>query len=91
MGLLRTILSLVILLILVHTGLYFVGVSEGANSITQAIYSLGTLVESPATIILDLLGSVRPDFMAPNNFYVISLTAVAAYFILYLLLGIGRN
>ncbi len=91
MGLLRTILSLVILLIIVHLGLVFLGVERGANAITEAIYGLALLLESPATILLGLLGTNRPDFMDPSNLFVVALTAAAAYFVLYLLLGIGRN
>lgn len=91
MGLLRTILSLVILVILVHVGLVYVGVERGANAITEAIFGLGVLLESPATILLGLLGANRPDFMDPNSFFVVALTAAAAYFALYLLLGIGRR
>ncbi len=91
MGLLRTILSLVVLLILVHVGLVYFEVERGANVVTEAIYGLGLLVESPATIILGLLGTNRPEFMDPNSFFVVALTAAAAYFVLYLLLGIGRR
>ena len=48
MGLIRTILALVILLILVHVGLMYVNIGQGTNVLTNAVYSLGTLVESPA-------------------------------------------
>lgn len=91
MGLLRTILSLVILVILVHVGLVYFGVGRTANAVTETIYGLGFLVESPATIVLGLLGTNLPASLDPNNFYVIALTAAAVYFVLYLLLGIGRR
>lgn len=91
MGLLRTILSLVIFLILVHVALFFLGIEREANAITEAIYGLGILVESPATILLGLIGTNRPNFMDPGSFFVVALTAAAAYFVLYLLLGVGRN
>ncbi|MGH3090029.1 MAG: hypothetical protein ACRDSJ_22335 [Rubrobacteraceae bacterium] len=91
MGLLRAILSLVILLILVHAGLVYFGVERNANALTEGIFGLAILLESPATIILGLLGANRPDFLDPGNFFIVALTAAAAYFILYLLLGIGRN
>ncbi|CAN5507504.1 MAG: hypothetical protein M3494_16775 [Actinomycetota bacterium] len=91
MGLLRTILALVILFILVHVGLVYLGIERTANAVTEAIYGLGFLVESPATIILGLLGTNLPDSLDPNGFFVIALTAAAAYFVLYLLLGIGRR
>lgn len=91
MGLLRTILSLVILVILIHVGLMYFGVGRTANAVTETIYGLGLLLESPATIILDLIGTNLPDTLDPNGFFVIALTAAAAYFVLYLLLGIGRR
>ena len=52
MGLIRTILALIILLILVHVGLYYMDVRPGANQVVAAIYSLGALLESPATLLL---------------------------------------
>lgn len=91
MGLLRTILSLVILVILVHVGLVYLGIERETNALTEGIYGLGLLLESPATILIGLLGANRPAFMDPNSFYVVALTAAAAYFVLYLLLGIGRR
>jgi hypothetical protein len=91
MGLLRTILALVILVILVHVGLVYLGIERTTNAITEAIYGLGFLLESPATIILGFLGTSLPDTLDPNSFYVVALTAAAAYFVLYLLLGIGRR
>ena len=90
MGLIRTILALVILLILVHVGLVYLDIRPGANVLTSAVYSLGVLVESPAEL---LLNSVRPlqQYLNPNSFYVVALTAAAVYFILYLLVGVGRR
>ncbi len=90
MGLIRTILALVILLILVHVGLMYLDIGRGTNVLTNAVYSLGVLVESPAQV---LLNTVRPlqQYLNPNNFYVVALTAAAVSFILYLLLGVGRR
>jgi hypothetical protein len=90
MGLIRTILALVILLILVHVGLMYFDIGRGTNVLTNAVYSLGVLVESPAQL---LLNTVRPlqQYLNPRSFYVIALTAAAIYFILYLLLGVGRR
>ena len=51
MGLIRTILALIILLILVHVGLYYMDVEQGGSQIVRAIYSLGALLESPATLL----------------------------------------
>ena len=91
MGLIRTILALIILLILVHVGLYYMNVKEGGSQIVRAIYSLGARVESPATLLLNLISSTGQVQVDANSFYVVALTAAAGYFILYLLLGVGRN
>jgi hypothetical protein len=90
MGLIRTILALVILLILVHVGLVYTNVGQGANILTNAVYSLGTLVESPARLLLNTVTALQ-RYLNPKNFYVVALTAAAIYFILYLLLGVGRR
>ena len=88
MGLIRTILALVILLILVHVGLMYAGVGQGANVLTDAIYSLGTLLESPAAFLINTITALQ-EYLDPNNVYVVALTAAVLYFILYLLLGVG--
>ena len=93
MGLIRTILALVILLILVHVGLVYADVRPHTNGLTAAVYSLGKLLESPAVVLLNALplSAKQRDLAAPSGFYVVALTAAAGYFILYLLLGIGRR
>jgi hypothetical protein len=91
LGLIRTILALVILLILVHVGLVYAGVRQRTNQLTDAIYSLGELLEAPATLLLDLVSSTGQVQADPGSFYVVALTAAAGYFILYLLLGLGRR
>ena len=90
MGLIRTILALVILLILVHVGLSYTGIERGTNILTNAVYSLGTLVESPAALLLNTVTALQ-RYLNPANFYVVAFTAAAVYFILYLLLGVGRH
>ena len=90
MGLIRTILALVILLILVHVGLTYANIGQGANILTNAVYSLGTLVESPARLLLNTVTALQ-RYLNPKNIYVVALTAAAIYFILYLLLGVGRR
>ncbi|MDP9411950.1 MAG: hypothetical protein M3Q49_02360 [Actinomycetota bacterium] len=90
MGLIRTILALVILLILVHVGLVYADVRQGVNSLTEAIYSLGTLLESPAALLLGAVPALQ-QYLDPNSFFTVALTAAALYFILYLLLGVGRR
>ncbi len=93
LGLIRTILALVVLLILVHVGLVYAGVRPGTNSLTEAIFSLGKLLESPAVALINVLplSAEQRDVAAPSSFYVVALTAAAVYFILYLLLGVGRR
>ena len=91
MGLVRTILALIILLILVHVGLYYMDVRPDANQVVAAIYSLGTLLESPATLLLSAVASTGRVRVDPSGFYVVALTAAAGYFILSLLLGVGRR
>ena len=93
MALIRTILALVVLLILVHVGLVYADIRQDTNGLTEAIYSLGVLLESPAAALLNVLplsGEWR-DVLDPSSVYVIALTAAAGFFILYLLLGVGRR
>ena len=90
MGLIRTILALVILLILVHVGLMYVNIGQGTNILTNAVYSLGALVESPASLLLNTVTPLQ-QYLNPGNFYVVALTAAAIYLILYVLLGVGRR
>ena len=91
MGLIRTILVLVILLILVHVGLFYAGIEQRTSQLTDAIYSLGELLEAPATLLLDLISSTGRVQADASSFYVVALTAAAGYFVLYLLLGVGRR
>jgi hypothetical protein len=93
LGLIRTILALVILLILVHVGLVYADVRPGTNGLTEAIYGLGTLLESPAAALIDVLplSAEQRDVADTSSFYVVALTAAGGYFILYLLLGVGRR
>jgi hypothetical protein len=90
MGLIRTILALVILLILAHVALTYLDVGSGANVLTDAIFSLGTLLESPAAFLLNTITPLQ-RYLSPKNFYVVAISAAALYFIIYLLLGVGRR
>jgi hypothetical protein len=90
MGLIRTILALVILLILVHVGLTYANIGQGTNVLTSAVYSLGVLVESPARLLLNTVTPLQ-QYLNPRSFYVVAFTAAAVYLILYLLLGVGRR
>ena len=90
MGLIRTILALVILLILVHVGLVYADVRRGTNGLTEAIYGLGVLLESPAALLLGAVPALQ-QYLDPRSFFTLAFTAAALYFILYLLLGVGRR
>ena len=90
MGLIRTILALVVLLILVHVGLVYANIGQGTNVLTNAVYSLGVLVESPARLLLNTVTPLQ-RYLNPRSFYVVAFTAAAVYFVLYLLLGVGRR
>ena len=94
MALIRTILAFIILVILFHIGVVYAGVEANTNSLTEVIYSLGILLESPAQALLNVLplSEEQRSVANPNSFYAVAITAVACYFILYLLLGLGgRN
>jgi hypothetical protein len=91
MGLIRTILALIILLILIHVGMVYTDVEQRTNQLTSAIYSLAALLESPATLLLNAVSSSGQVDLNASNIYVVALTAAAGYFILYLLLGVGSR
>ncbi|MDQ3361491.1 MAG: hypothetical protein M3533_02030 [Actinomycetota bacterium] len=90
MSLIRTILGFVILLILIHVALFYVNIGAGANTVTQAVYSLGELLESPAALLLNAVPALQ-QYLNPNSFFTVALTAVGLYLVLYLLLGIGKK
>jgi hypothetical protein len=68
----------------------YTNVGQGTNVLTNAVYSLGVLVESPAQVLLNTVTALQ-RYLNPKSFYVVALTAAAVYFILYVLLGIGRR
>ena len=93
MTLLRTILALVIFVILAHMGLVYSGIGEDLNGLTRGIYGLGELLEVPARAVIDALPTSpeqRQDIES-GGIYFIGLAAGAGYFILFLLLGVGRR
>lgn len=90
MSLIRTILGLVILLILTHVALVYINIGRAANTVTEAIYSLGILVESPAALLINSVPAIQ-QYLNPNSFFTVALTAVGLYLVLYLLLGIGKK
>lgn len=93
MGLLRTILAFIILIVLAHIAVVYAGVDEFTNGLTEVIYSLGRLLESPAEALLLALplSEGQRTIVGGNGFYTTALVAAAGYFSLYLLLGVGRR
>jgi hypothetical protein len=92
-ALLRTILVLIIFVILAHIGLVYSGINEDLNGLTRSIYSLGKLLEIPIQVVIDALptsGEQRRSIQE-GGLYSIGFAAVAGYFILFLLLGVGRR
>lgn len=93
MALIRTVLALIIVAILFHTGMFYGGVDRDTNGLTEAVYSLAELLETPALAVIDFLPLTDEQKTAggANGFYVVAFGAAGGYFILYLLLGIGRR
>ena len=93
MTLLRTILAFMIFVILAHLGLVYSEIDENLNGLTSGIYSLGRLLETPAEVVLDALptSSEQRQSIEEGGIYFTGFAAAAIYFILFLLLGIGRR
>ena len=91
--LLRTILAFMILVILAHLGLVYGGIDEDLNGLTRGIFSLGRLIETPAQLVVDALPTSEDQrqTIESNGLYFIGFAAIAGYFILFLLLGVGRR
>lgn len=93
MMLLRTILVLVIFVILIHMGLVYSGIDEDLNELTQGVYGLARLLEIPAQVVLDALPTSpeQRQSIEAGGLYVVGFAAIIGYFILFLLLGVGRR
>ena len=93
MVLLRTILAFMILVILAHLGLVYAGIDENLNGLTTGIYSLGQLIETPAQVVIDALPTSKEQrqTIEANSLYFIGFAAATGYFVLFLLLGVGRR
>ena len=93
MTLLRTILTLVIFVILVHLGLVYSEIDENLNGLTQGIYGLARLLEVPAQAVIDALPTSpeQRETIEERGLYFVGFVAVAGYFVLFLLLGVGRR
>ena len=93
MALLRTVLILVIIVILMHLGISYLGVNPNQNGLTSGLVGLAQLLEIPAQALLQALplsGEQRQsvDF---GGLYLVGFAAAGFYFILFLLLGVGRR
>ena len=93
MTLLRTILVFVILVILAHLGIVYFGINENQNDLTSGIVSLGELLEMPARTLIDALPLSPEQRQSVNGggFYFVAFSAAGLYFVLFLLLGVGRR
>lgn len=93
MGLIRTVVAFVILVILFHVGMVYFGVEQGTNGLTEALYGLGKLLESPASALVNALplSAEQRENYDTSGFYFTALAAAAVYFLIYLLLGVGRR
>ncbi len=93
MGLLRTILVFVILVILAHLLIVFIGVDPDQNGLTSGIVGLAELLETPARAIIDRLPLSPEQQQSVNTSgpYFMGFAAAGGYFVLFLLLGIGRR
>lgn len=80
MGLLRTIIALIVLIVLAHAGLAYLNYTQDTNQVTNAIFGLAQLLEIPAQMLLP-----------GRDFYTQVLAAAGGYFVIYLLLGVGRR
>ncbi len=93
MGLIRTVIGFVIVVILFHVGMEYLSVAQDTNGLTTALYSLGRLLESPAAALVNWL-PLSPEQQRSydtSGFYFTALSAVGVYFLIFLLLGIGRR
>ena len=93
MALLRTILIFVIVVIMLHLLIVFIGVDPSRNGLTSGVVSLAELLETPARVLMNYLPlseeqQQRADSSSP---YFVGFAAAGVYFVLFLLLGIGRR
>ena len=52
LGLLRTIIALIILVILAHAGLSYLGYGPSDNQVVELVFQMGQLLEIPAAMLL---------------------------------------
>jgi uncharacterized membrane protein required for colicin V production len=93
LALLRTILIFVIVVIMLHLLTAFIGVDPSQNGLTSGIVSLAELLETPARALLNYLplSAEQQQSVDSNSPYFLGFAAAGGYFVLFLLLGIGRR
>ncbi len=93
MALFRTVLILVIVVILMHLGIAYLGVNPNQNGLTSGLVSLAQLLETPAQALLQVLplSSEQQQSVDSGSLYFVGFAALGFYFILFLLLGVGRR
>ncbi len=93
MALLRTVLILIIVVILMHLGISYLSVDPTQNGLTSGLVSLAQLLETPAQAILQALplSPEQQQSVSSGGLYFVGFAAVGFYFILFLLLGVGRR
>lgn len=93
MALLRTVLILIMILILMHLGISYLGVDPNQNGLTSGVVSLAQLLEIPARALLEALplSAQQEQSVSSGGLYFIGFAAIGFYAILFLLLGVGRR
>jgi hypothetical protein len=93
LALLRTILIFVIVVILLHLLVVFIGVDPAQNGLTSGVVSLAELLEAPARALLNYLplSAEQQQSVDSSAPYFVVFAAAGCYFVLFLLLGIGRR
>ena len=89
----RTILIFVILVIMLHLLIVFLGVDSSQNGLTSGVVSLAELLETPARVLMTYLplSPEQQQSVDSNSPYFLGFAAAGGYFVLFLLLGIGRR
>ena len=93
MALLRTVLILVIVVILMHLGISYLGIDPNQNGLTSGVMGLAQLLEIPARALLQALplSPEQRQSVDTGGLYFVGFAAIGFYFILFLLLGVGRR
>ena len=90
---LRTILIFVIMVIMLHLLIVFIGVDPSQNGLTSGVVSLAELLETPARALINYLplSAEQRQSVDSSAPYSVGFAAAGGYFVLFLLLGIGRR